>query len=49
MGFSELQGIATGKALVIWLLGQFLWMLALVMLLLIIAILFPGLLPVPNT
>jgi hypothetical protein len=49
MGFSELQGIATGKALVIWLLGQFLWLLALVMLLLIIAILFPGLLPVPNT
>ena len=49
MGFSELQGIATGKALGVWLLGQLLCMLALFMLLLVIAILFPGLLPVPTT
>jgi hypothetical protein len=47
MGFSELQGIATGKALGVWLLGQLVWLLALFMLLLIIVILFPGLLPVP--
>lgn len=49
MGFSELLGISNGKALGLWLLGQVLWIVALVMLLLIIAILIPGLLPVANT
>jgi hypothetical protein len=49
MGFSELLGVGTGKALRIWLLGQLLWIIALVVILLIIAILFPGLLPVSNT
>lgn len=49
MGFSELQGFATGKALRIWLLGQILSIVAWVALLLIVAVLFPGLLPVTNT
>ena len=49
MGFSELLAVTTGKALRIWLLGQLLWIIALVVILLIIAILFPGLLPVTNT
>jgi hypothetical protein len=49
MGFSELLGVATGKALRIWLLGQLLWIIALVVILLIIAILFPTLLPATNT
>lgn len=49
MGFSELQGIPNAKSLGLWLLGQLLWIVGLVMLLLIIAILLPGLLPVPNT
>jgi hypothetical protein len=48
MGFSELQGFATGKALRIWLLGQILSIVAWVALLLIVAVLFPGLLPVNN-
>jgi hypothetical protein len=49
MGFSELLGVTTGKALRIWLLGQLLWIIALVVILLIIAILFPCLLPLTNT
>jgi Yip1 domain len=47
MGFSELQGIAPGKAMRFWILGQALCVLALFMLLMIIGILFPNLLPVP--
>jgi Yip1 domain len=49
MGFSELQGVATGKAFGIWLLGQLLWIVALASLVLIAAILFPGLMPAAGS
>jgi hypothetical protein len=49
MGLSELLDVTTRKALRIWLLGQLLWVIALVVIVLIIAILFPGLLPAAST
>jgi hypothetical protein len=49
MGFSELQGVAMRTAFGIWVLGQLLAAVALVTLLVIAAILFPGLLPAPTT
>ena len=47
MGFSEIQGLATRKAFAVWLLGQLLAMLAAVFLSVLIAILFPGIVPNP--
>jgi hypothetical protein len=49
MGFSEIQGFTVRKSFGIWLLGQALWFLALVVLLVLIAVLFPSVLPMPST
>jgi hypothetical protein len=49
MGFSEILGLTTRKAFGIWVLGQLLALLAAVFLSLLIALLFPGLVPpVPH-
>ncbi len=45
MGFSEILGLTTRKAFAIWVLGQLLWLLAALFLSVLIAILFPGLVP----
>jgi hypothetical protein len=45
MGFSEILGLATRKALAVWVLGQVLWLLAWLFLVILITILFPGLAP----
>lgn len=45
MGFSESLGLTTRKAFAVWVLGQLLWLLAAFFLSILIAILFPGLLP----
>jgi hypothetical protein len=45
MGFSEILGLATRKALAVWVLGQVLWLLAWLFLVILITILFPGLVP----
>jgi hypothetical protein len=45
MGFSESLGLTTRKAFAVWVLGQLLWLLAAFFLSIVIAILFPGLLP----
>lgn len=45
MGFSETLGLTTRKAFAIWVLGQLLWLLAALFLSVLIAILFPGLIP----
>ncbi len=45
MGFSETLGLTTRKAFAIWVLGQLLWLLAALFLSILIAILFPGLIP----
>jgi hypothetical protein len=44
MGFSEIQGLATRKAFVLWVLGQIIGLLASVLLVVSIDIMFPGLL-----
>ena len=44
MGFSEIQGLATRKAFMLWVLGQIIGLLASVLLVVSIDILFPGLL-----
>jgi hypothetical protein len=44
MGFSEIQGFATRKALAVWVLGQFVGLLVSVFLAVLIERLFPGLL-----
>jgi hypothetical protein len=49
MGFSEIQGFPVRKSFGIWLLGQALWILALVVLLVLIAVLFPSVFPIPTT
>jgi hypothetical protein len=49
MGFSEILGLTTRKAFGVWVLGQLLALLAAVFLSLLIAVLFPGLVPpVPH-
>lgn len=45
MGFSEIQGFATRKALAVWVLGQFIGLLVSLFLAVLIDRLFPGLLP----
>jgi hypothetical protein len=45
MGFSEILGLATRKAFAVWVLGQLLGLLAALFLSILIALLFPGLLP----
>jgi Yip1 domain len=45
MGFSEIQGIATRKAFWVWILGQFVGLLAAIFLSVVIATLFPGVVP----
>ncbi len=45
MGFSETLSLTTRKAFAIWVLGQLLWLLAALFLSILIAILFPGLIP----
>jgi hypothetical protein len=45
MGFSEIQDFTMAKSFGIWALGQLLWCVALIVLLILIAQLFPGLLP----
>jgi Yip1 domain len=45
MGFSETLGLTTRKAFAVWVLGQLLWLLAAFFLRILIAILFPGLMP----
>ncbi len=45
MGFSEIQGIATRKAFWVWILGQVVGLLAAIFLSVIIATLFPGVVP----
>ena len=45
MGFSEIQGIATRKAFWVWVLGQFVGLLAAIFLSVVIATLFPGIVP----
>ena len=45
MGFSEIQGIATRKAFWVWVLGQFIGLLAAIFLSVVIATLFPGIVP----
>jgi hypothetical protein len=49
MGFSEIQGFPMGKAFGVWLLGQVLWLFALLSLFVLIALLFPGLIPLPAS
>jgi hypothetical protein len=49
MGFSEILGLTTRKAFAIWVLGQLLALMAAIFLSLLIAVLFPGLVPpVPH-
>jgi hypothetical protein len=49
MGFSEILGLTTRKAFGVWVLGQLLALLAAVFLSILIAVLFPGLVPpVPH-
>jgi len=45
MGFSEIQGLTTRRAFGIWVLGQFLALLAFLFLTILIALLFPGIVP----
>ncbi len=45
MGFSEIQGIATRKAFWVWVLGQLVGLLAAIFLSVVIATLFPGIVP----
>jgi Yip1 domain len=45
MGFSEIQGLATRKAFGVWVLGQLLALFAAVFLSMLIATLFPGIVP----
>ncbi len=45
MGFSEVQGIATRKAFWVWVLGQLVGLLAAIFLSVVIATLFPGVVP----
>jgi len=45
MGFSEIQGLTTRKAFGVWLLGQVLALLAFLFLSVVIALLFPGIVP----
>jgi len=45
MGFSEILGLTTRKAFAVWVLGQFLGLLAALFLSILITLLFPGLLP----
>jgi hypothetical protein len=47
MGFSEILGLAVRKAIGLWLLGQLLYILAALFLAILIAILFPGVVPSP--
>lgn len=47
MGFSEIQGFTTRKAFGVWVLGQFLAVLAALFLSALIALLFPGIVPTP--
>jgi hypothetical protein len=49
MGLSELLQVPIRKAVQIWLLGRLLWIIALLMFVLVVAILFPGLLPAAKT
>jgi hypothetical protein len=49
MGFSEIQAFTTRKAFGIWMLGQVLWILALLVLLVLVAVLFPGIVPTPAS
>ncbi len=42
MGFSEIQGVATRKALAIWLIGQFIGFLALLFVAVLLTMLLPG-------
>ena len=44
MGFSEIQGLATRKAFGVWMLGQVIGFLASLLLALVVALLFPGIL-----
>ena len=45
MGFSEILGLSTRRALAVWVLGQLLWLLAALFLSLLLTVLFPGLAP----
>jgi hypothetical protein len=45
MGFSEIQGLTTRKAFGVWVLGQLLALLAALFLSILIALLFPGIVP----
>jgi hypothetical protein len=45
MGFSETLGLTTRRAFAVWVLGQLLWLLAALFLSILIAILFPGIVP----
>ena len=47
MGFSEILGLATRKAFAVWVLGQLLALLLMLFLSILIAILFPGIIPTP--
>jgi hypothetical protein len=47
MGLSEMLGLATGRTFAVWLLGQVFTSLAAVILSVLVAVLFPGLLPNP--
>jgi hypothetical protein len=47
MGFSEILGLPVRKAIGLWLLGQMLGILAALFLAIVIAILFPGMVPTP--
>jgi hypothetical protein len=48
MGFSEISGLTTRRAFGVWGLGQLLWLLAALFLSILIAVLFPGLVPAPH-
>jgi Yip1 domain len=45
MGFSEILGLATRRAFAVWVLGQFLALLLTLFLSILIAVLFPGIIP----
>jgi hypothetical protein len=45
MGFSEMLGLSTRRALAVWVFGQVLWLLAALFLSILITVLFPGLVP----
>ena len=45
MGFSEILGLSTRRALAVWVFGQLLWLLAALFLSILITVLFPGLAP----